>query len=144
MDNVNKKEFLIAYFTRCLGKGLNEYTLKWIESNYERLGESDEDRSFHIWGKYINSFWVKHCFEEFWHEILPYERIYEIYIDIGFSEEIATKKAKHVKTLMDESEIDKNCMGWSHEPSVYAWLDMLLPPRIKKENYKIETYYLSH
>ena len=143
MDNANKREFLIAYFTRCLGKELNEYTLKWIENNYERLGESDEDRSFHIWGDYINHFHTKHGFEEFWHDILSYERIYEIYIDIGFSEEIASKKAKHVKALMDESLIDKNCMGWSHEPSVYAWLDRLLPGR-RKENYKIETYYLSH
>ena len=139
-----KKEFLIEYFTRCLGKELNEYTLKWIESNYERLGESYEDRSFHIWGDYINHFHTKHGFGEFWHGILPYERIYELYIDIGFSEEIATTKAKHVKALMNESEIDENCMGWSHMPSVYAWLDSLLPPRIKKENYKIEIYYLAH
>ena len=113
---------------------MNDYTLNWLEENYSRLGETDEDKSFHIWGDYINHFYNKTRI----YRVLPYE----IYIDIGFSEEIATKKAKHVKALMDESKIDKNFMGWSHEPSVYAWLDRLLPPR-KKENYKIETYYLN-
>ena len=92
--NLLKMEaFMIQYFEKCLDNKVNQYTLNWIENNYHRL---PEERSWQVWQDYINHFAEKR-FKSFWHDIIPYETIYEIYIEISFNENFAKTAASHIK-----------------------------------------------
>ncbi len=128
------KTFMIAYFEKCLDNKVNEYTLNWIRNNSHRL---PEENSSHIWQDYINHFAEKR-FKSFWHDIIPFNAIYEIYIEIGFSESSAKKLALRVRNLMETPN-----SSWYHDPSVYAWLPRLLP-YTRRETYQIADYCLTN
>ena len=128
------KQFLIDYFKICLkNDNLTDYTLIWINNNHERLSS---ENSWHIWFDYLIHFSEKHNLRK-WHDVMSYSKLYEIYIDVGFSAESASLHAKRVQKLMKD---DDNCMGWRHDPNIFYWLPRLLP-KGRNDNYNINDYY---
>ena len=131
----SKEQFLIDYFKKCLKNDtLTDYTLTWIHNNYNKL--SSEEPSWYIWQDYLFHFLDKYNLD-MWHDKMEYDKIYEIYLDVGFSEEAASSHAKRVRGLMDEPA---DTMGWGHEPNIFCWLPRLLSGR-RIESYNIKDYY---
>ena len=151
--------FLCDYFKFALKNDtLNDRALKWIENNHQRLlvkyineeGKEEQEQPSWLFDEKFTS--IEDVREEevsyrygksedrYWHKTMSYDRIYEIYKNLGFNHEESRKLARRVRSLMIEYEEDKADMGWGHQPSVYAWL----PPvfcRVRKESLDIQDYY---
>ena len=122
MDEIiEKKQILMDYFKKKLDNNdLKDYTLDWIDRNYQKLNTTVTE--CHLWNKYTKIFQEKYNLGE-WHNIMTYDVVYNIYMDVGFSDKYANLCASHVRRLMLEYENDNQTIGWSHQPNIFYWTD---------------------
>ena len=123
---LQQKQKLEIHFEKKLGNKLNDNTLMWICNNCHLYGKKYYSNSItldNVYFFYLENFLGKYNLNHWQnHNNLPYHKLVEIFIDMGFTEETSIMKAKFIRNLIDEYLGDDNTLGWGHNPSILCWI----------------------
>ena len=126
-----RKNSLENFFKeRLCNDKLNKNATDWVNEYYYRNFEvkskyyADDHVEKWLFSCYLDSFLEKHQLGQWQNsKDLPYDKIVKILRDMGFNPNDVDKKAKYVRSAIDEF-LDPKDDGWmwGHEPSLLFWI----------------------